>query len=121
MNKIELIGRTTNDLEVKTAGETKYATFQLAVRRNFKNNKGEYDTDFLPCIISGNTAEVLSKYVKKGDQIGIIGSLRSKTVEKDGDKKTHYSIAVDDFFFLEKKEGSGNIAPSDPSKLPFEV
>lgn len=118
MNKIELIGRTTTDIEVKTSGETKYATFQIAVRRNFKNSKGEYDTDFLPCIVSGGAAEVFGKYVKKGDQIGLIGSLRSKTTEENGAKKTLYSIAIDDFFFLEKKEVP-NKAPED--ELPFEV
>lgn len=122
MNKIELVGRTTNDIELKTAGETKFCAFQIAVRRNFKNKQtNQYDSDFLPCIVSGGAAETFAKYVKKGDQIAIVGSLRSKQITEDsGEKKTFYSIAVDDFMFLEKKpEASAPATAVDD--LPFEV
>lgn len=120
MNTISIVGRTTTDIEVKTQGETKFATFQIAVRRNFKNSKGEYDSDFIPCIISGAPSEILAKYVKKGHMIGIRGALRSQTKGEGDEKKTYYSVSVEDFEFLEKKEADPVKAEIE-DELPFEA
>lgn len=125
MNHITLIGNVTKDIEVKTAGTTKYVLFSLAVRRNYKNKAGNYDTDFLPCIVSGAQAETVGKFVKKGDKLAVQGNLTSKTVEGKG---TFYTINVTSFDFLTPKaktekaaEAQTTAAPVTPDDLPFEV
>ena len=120
MNSISVIGRITNDIELKKVGETEFVAFQIAVRRNFKNAAGEYDSDFLPCIVSGKPAETFAKFLKKGNLIGIRGSLRSQTKEKDGQKVTFYSISIDDFDFLEKKPDPKAEKASAEAEVPFE-
>jgi single-strand DNA-binding protein len=123
MNTISIVGRTTVDIEVKTQGETKFATFQIAVRRNFKNSKGEYESDFIPCIISGKPAEILAQYVKKGNKIAVRGALRSQTrTEGEGENatsKTFYSVSVEDFEFLEPKAPEPVKAEVE-DELPFD-
>lgn len=124
MNTISIVGRTTVDIEVKEQGETKFATFQIAVRRNFKNSKGEYDTDFIPCIISGKPSEIFAQYVKKGDKIAIRGALRSQTrTEGEGENattKTFYSVSVEDFEFLEPKKADP-VKSEVEDELPFDT
>lgn len=124
MNTISIVGRTTTDINVKTQGETKFATFQIAVRRNFKNSKGEYDTDFIPCIISGKPSEIFAQYVKKGDKIAIRGALRSQTrTEGEGENaisKTFYSVSVEDFEFLEAKKADP-VKSEVEDELPFDA
>ena len=74
LNQIILVGRLTSDIEV-VEGEngTKYANITLAIPRNYKNEKGEYDTDFVSVIAYDNIAKNTSDYCKKGDIVGVKG------------------------------------------------
>lgn len=82
-------GRLTRDIEIKTneAG-TARGYINVAVDRNFKNNNGGYDTDFLSFSVFGKTAEFAAKYFKKGSAIQVQFTVRSytKEVEIDGNK-----------------------------------
>jgi len=49
----------------------------LAVPRSYKNENGEYETDFIPVRLFGGVAENTCEYVKKSDLIGIKGRLQS--------------------------------------------
>ena len=55
----------------------KYATNTLAVPRTYKNENGEYETDFIPFKVYGNMANTTCEYCKKGDVLGIKGNLSS--------------------------------------------
>lgn len=103
MNVITITGRITAEPELKvTTNGKNVLSFTVAVRRD------KDTTDFLPCTAWNKTAEIISQYFHKGDQIGIIGSLQTRHYEKDGQKRTAYDILVDKFDFIggkaDKKE-----------------
>lgn len=93
LNQTVLVGRLVKDVEVK-ATETgkKVATVTLAIPRSYKNTEGEYDTDFIQCVLWNGVAENTAEYCHKGDLIGVKGRTESDTYEKDGE--THYVTRV---------------------------
>ena len=77
MNKVNLIGRIVEDLELKTSvSGTSFINFNLAVRRKIKDKQSDKDTDFIRIIAFGKLAEAIVNYVNKGCKIGIIGRLQ---------------------------------------------
>ena len=124
MNKTILIGRLTKDVELRRTGSGKaVASFTLAVNKDFKNEQGGYDADFIDCVAFEQKAETISKYVHKGDRFGVIGSLTTRSYEnKDGKKVKVTEVKVTEFEFLDsKKQESGDFEPIDGAdeKLPF--
>jgi single-strand DNA-binding protein len=79
MNKVILIGRNTKDVELKS-GKTEWATGSIAVNRSYDRDK----TDFVTWKAFGKTAEIIARYVKKGDMFGIEGNIQTGKYEKDG-------------------------------------
>lgn len=77
LNQIVLIGRLTSDLEIKEVEERKVCIITLAVPRSYKNENGEYDTDFIPCRLLGSIAKNTVEYCKKGDLVGVKGKIQS--------------------------------------------
>lgn len=85
MNVCTLTGNLTKDIELNyTPKGTACAKFTIAVRRKFKNQNGEYDTDFLPCVAWDKQAEFLANYAGKGDKIELRGSIETRNYEKNG-------------------------------------
>lgn len=111
INSVCLMGRITNDLEVKqTNNGTPCLMFTMAVDRGFKNQNGEYDTDFINCVAWKQTAEFIGRYFGKGKMIAIEGQLRSRTYDdKNGVKHYVTEIYVDNASFTgerqEKEQG----------------
>ena len=84
LNQIILVGRLVRNPELRTTESNKnVTTITLAIPRSFKNMNGEYDTDFIDCILWENTAKSTAEYCKKGDIIGIKGRLQSRIIEKE--------------------------------------
>ena len=113
MNNVNIIGRTTSNIELKKTSTTKsVVTFNVAVNRPFKDADGEYQADFISCVAWDKTADLLHKYVNKGHQVGIEGRLQTRTYE-DKDKKTVYvtEVVVDKLTLLEKKEQTDQVVP----------
>lgn len=106
MNKVILVGRTTKEVELtETSSGVKIAKFSLAVQRKFKNADGEYETDFLNIIAWRGTAEFCEKYVKKGDRIGVVGSIQVRSYEaQDRTKRYVTEIVADEIELLSPKE-----------------
>ena len=101
MNQIILVGRLVKTPEVVTTESGKNMSYiTLAIPRSFKNMNGEYDTDFVDCILWENTAKSTSEYCKKGDIIGIKGRIQSRIVEKDDEKKYLIEIIAEKVTFL---------------------
>ena len=123
MNNFFAIGRLIKDVEVKYTRTNKaVAGFTRAVTRPFKNQNGDYESDFINCELWGKIAETMKNYLKKGDMIGIKGSLRSDSYEdKDGNKKYRTYVNVEKVTFLqakkEEKNEIGNDLPTD--EMPF--
>lgn len=103
MNKFIAIGRTTKDIELRyTQNNLAVARFTLAVNRK----KKEDGADFINCIAWNKTAEIMDKYVKTGDRIGIVGRIQTGSYEKDGHKVYTTDIVVEELEFLQNKQES---------------
>ena len=109
LNRVILMGRITQDLEVRqTPNGQAVVTFNVAVDRNFKNQSGEYDADFITCVAWRNTAEFIGRYFGKGRMIALEGQLRSRTYEdKNGTK--HYVTEV----FVDSASYTGEKTPQN--------
>ena len=122
MNKVILIGRTTKDIELKqTTSGTSVAEFSIAVKRAFKTN-GENESDFFNCVAYSKLAETISKYVKKGDQVGVDGRLQTRNyTNKEGRKVYVTEIIVENVEFLQtKKQDEPKFEELDPEDdIPF--
>ena len=115
MNKTILAGRLTADPEVRyTTGNEPIAvgTYTLAVQRDFKNNDGEYDADFIRCKAFGKRGEFVEKYLHKGMKILVAGRLQSGSYEKDGQKQYTLDLIVDRHEFCESRK-EGQIQPQN--------
>ena len=78
LNQIVLVGRITKTPEIiENQDGSKFAILNLAIPRTFKNEKGEYDTDFIDCALWKGIAENTCNYVKKGDIVGIRGRIQN--------------------------------------------
>lgn len=105
MNNVVLMGRLTADPELRqTQSGISNCSFTVAVDRRFKNENGEYDTDFITCVAWRQTAEFVSRYFSKGSMIAVSGSLRTrKYQDKNHSDVTHYKTDV----FVESVEFTG--------------
>lgn len=103
MNRVDLIGRTTSDIELRTTqGGTKICRFTLAVKREYSK---EDKADFIPCTAFNNLAEILSKYVKKGHRIAVTGRIQTGSYVKDnGETVWKYEVIAENMEFLEQKK-----------------
>lgn len=106
MNKVIEIGRATKDIELKvTPSGTKVVSFSIAVKRNFKNAEGNYDSDFLDCIAFNKLAETISRFIHKGDMFGVVGKLQTRSyTDKQGNNRKVTEIVVEDIEFLQPKK-----------------
>lgn len=116
MNKVELIGRITADPELRyTQSEKAYTRFTIAVNRGFKNESGESDADFISCVAWEKRAEIICKYVHKGNRIGIVGRIQTGSYEKeDGTRGYLTDVIVGELEFLENKNKDERPAPEYP-------
>lgn len=109
LNQLVLVGRLVKKPELRESeNNKKYSFITLAVPRSFKNINGEYDTDFIDCILWDNIAASTVKYCNKGDIVGVKGRIQTRTVEKDGNKSYIIEIIAEKVTFLssnKNKEG----------------
>ena len=78
LNQFTLVGRITKTPEMmENQDGSKFAIINLAVPRTFKNENGEYDTDFIDCTLWAGIAENVCEYCKKGDMVGIRGRIQN--------------------------------------------
>lgn len=108
MNKVCLIGRITANLELRyTNSNTAYTRFNLAVNRNFKDENGERQADFISCVAWRKRAEMLCKHLHKGSLIAVEGRIQTGSYEdRDGNKRYMTDIIVEKITFLESKKDS---------------
>ena len=91
-NKVQLIGNLGNNPEIITLESgKKLAKFSIATNESYKNSLGEKitDTQWHNVVAWNKTAEIIEKYVTKGNEIAIEGKLTSRSYEgKEGEKNT---------------------------------
>lgn len=116
-----LQGRLTADPEIKNAGETKVCNFTVANSKTYKNKEKKV---FLRCSAWGSTAEFVSKYFNKGQEIAVIGSLETREwKDNDGNNRSSTELYVEEVSFCGSKseasaETNTNVA-NDDDELPF--
>jgi len=105
LNQIIIVGRLVKDpFTRETEGGIKVSNITLAVNRNFKNSNGEYETDFLDCILWKGIAASTAEYCKQGDLIGVKGRLQARVYVNDaGVKKYIKEIVAEKVTFLNTK------------------
>ncbi|MBQ2873363.1 MAG: single-stranded DNA-binding protein [Bacilli bacterium] len=102
LNQVILVGRLVRTPElILTESGKKKSLITLAVSRSYKNQNGEYDTDFLDCTLWTGVAESTSEYCKTGDVIGVKGRLQTRLLEsEEGIKYKKVEVIADRVTFL---------------------
>lgn len=104
MNSIILLGRATSSIELKqTQAGKSVASFSLAVKRPFTKDT----TDFHTVVAWDKQAELMSKYVNKGNQVCIRGYLTTRTwTDNQGNKRYATEVVADEVSFVGNNESS---------------
>ncbi len=131
MNKVVLMGRLTRDPETRftQTNNVQVTSFTLAVNRRFVKEGEERQADFINVVAWNKTAEFVSKYFKKGQQVGVIGRIQTRNYEDDKGVK-HYitEVVAEEVYFADtKKDNTENdisqqedLTPiQDDDELPF--
>ena len=116
VNKAILLGRVGKDPEVRTAGESKVASFTLATTEKYKDSKtGEWkeNTEWHSIVCWRNTAEIAETYITKGMNLYVEGQLRTRSWDdKDGNKRYVTEIIADVVRLLDKRQETQTAAPA---------
>ena len=117
MNKIVLTGRLTANPELRfTTNNTAVTSFTLAVDRNFKNENGNKETDFINVVAWNKKAELIHQYVQKGDLIGVIGRLQVRTYQNErGENRRVTEVVLEEIEFLRNKPKEDKAVPNTQS------
>ncbi len=112
MNKVILMGNLGKDPEVRALESgAKVANFTLATNETYTNKQGERvtQTEWHNLEVWNKQAEVAEKYLKKGSQILVEGSIRTRSyTDKDGNTRYITEIRVANFKMLGAPAGGGN-------------
>lgn len=110
LNTVALVGRLTRDVELRyTSNNKATVTATLAVDSDYKNQNGEREADFISLVFWGKTAELLANYAGKGRMISVLGRLKTRNYEKDGNRVYVTEVIVNTFNLLDfPKDGSRN-------------
>ena len=106
INRIVLIGRLTANPELcYTTNNTAVTSFTLAVERNFKNESGNKEADFINIVAWNKKAELIHQYLKKGDRVGIGGRLQVRKYQNErGENRYVTEVVADEVEFLNSKK-----------------
>lgn len=110
MNKVIMMGRIVNDLELKTTPSGVPAVnFRIAVDRRFQKKGEERKSDFFNVVAWRQTAEFITKWFAKGRMLLIEGEMQTRQyTDKNGNPATWYEIQVDNAYFTGEKASGGN-------------
>ena len=109
-NKAFLVGRMTSEADMKNFNtqngeQMAVANFTLAVNRNFKNQAGEYEADFIRCQVRGRQADNLANWTKKGSKIAVVGSIRTRNYENQQGQRVYITeVDVSEVEFLDPRD-----------------
>lgn len=133
INKVLLIGRICNPIELRyTNSNIEVVTLNLAVKRDYKSQFGEYETDFINVAVYKNLAKNIFEYCEKGDKVAIEGSWRTSVYQdKDGNNRTSSTVVANKVEFIEtakkqqkekeeEKQEKFDYTDEEGYELPFE-
>lgn len=95
INQVTLVGRLTRDPELrKTSDGLPVTTVTLAVNRQFRNQHGEIEADFVQCTIWKKAAENTVQYCRKGSVVGVTGRLQTRHYDNREGKRVYVTEVV---------------------------
>ena len=102
LNQFVGVGRLVAEPSVKETEDGKQVSnITIAVPRSYKNENGEYDTDFVDVVLWNGIAENTAEYCHKGDRIGVKGRIQTSNYEtEDGEKRKSTQIVAEKITFL---------------------
>ena len=118
-NLVVLTGRLTADPELKTTQSgISVTSFSIAVDRRYRTGE-EKQTDFINIVAWRQQAEFVAKYFKKGNLIGIEGSIQTrKYTDKNGNNRTAFEVVANNVQFIESKRDAAATTVSDSAPAP---
>ena len=127
INRVILVGRLTKDAELKYVGESACCRFSIAVNRSRKDQSGNWTEEayYFDLTWWGKGAESASRYLVKGKQVAIDGSLRmDKWTDQNGNQRSKVEIFCENLELLggretpEQGEKLSNFTPKMVQKVP---
>lgn len=105
INTAILLGRLTREPDMRTTQSgTPVASFTLAVDRGRRDENGQTQADFIPCVAWQKTAETIGRYVTKGQLIAVRGRIQTRRYkDREGFDRTMTEVIVDEFSFAESR------------------
>lgn len=108
-NVVILTGRMAQDPRVSQVqghnGPRTLANFSLAVRRNYKNQAGEYEADFIDCLVSGRQADNVANWTRKGSRVTVVGELKTRNYENNQGQRVYVTeVNVREVEFLDPRD-----------------
>lgn len=106
MNSFIGYGRLVDDIKMlKADSGNERGVFTLAVPRSYKNAKGGYDTDFIPCVVfNDHLKNLLTRYTVRGTRINIRGMLQINSWQDNGEWKNMTQVIVNEVSLIDTKE-----------------
>ncbi|WP_283598242.1 single-stranded DNA-binding protein [Ligilactobacillus saerimneri] len=111
INRVVLTGRLTKNPELKfTNSGLAVASFTVAVDRQYRNQAGEREADFINCVIWRKSAENFVNFTHKGSKVGIDGRLQTRNYENQQGQRVYVTEVVADTFSLldSRQDNQGN-------------
>ena len=106
MNKVILVGNLCKDIELRyTINGNATMSNTLAIKNDFKNANGEYDSEFVNVVFWKQNAEFLNKYAEKGNKLLVEGRLTTRSYDKqDGTKGYITEVTAEKIEILNTKK-----------------
>ncbi|WP_290033236.1 single-stranded DNA-binding protein [Ligilactobacillus cholophilus] len=118
INRVVLVGRLTKDPDLRyTQSGVAVATFTLAIERQFTNQNGEREADFINCVIWRKAAENFANFTHKGSMVAVEGRLQTRSYENQQGIRVYVTeVIVDNFSLLETKAQSEQYRREHPNQ-----
>lgn len=122
LNKVILTGRLVADAELRyTPSNKAVATARIACPRDFKNQNGERESDFINLVIWGKFAENFANWLKKGYLVTVEGRLQTRSYENQQGQKVYVTeVNVSNFDNLQPRDHSNTTSQQCPDFGPAE-
>lgn len=111
INRVILVGRITRDPEIRySQNGVSSVSFTIACDRPFTQSNGERGADFISCVAWRQTADFISRYIKKGHMMSVEGRIQTRQYQ-DQQGQTRYVTEV-------LVENASSLQPRDPNQTP---
>ena len=121
INRVTLLGNLGADPDLKVSqGGTTVLRIRLATTERYLNKDKEWkdQTEWHRIVVFGKRAEALGRILKKGSQIMVLGSLKTSSYEKEGQKHYSTDIIANEVVLCGSKPGGGGGARNDDDFVP---